>query len=498
MSKVVTSPPIEPPTPQTAPAEIDQESTEAGTRTARRRLDRTRPIALPLLLLAFPVVGYLVFIAVYGVNTIVVDQWADISLLQKVYAGHAGFAAFWAPHNENRTLFPNLVVVALADLTRLNITLEYYINAVLLIAAASVVVVAHRRRALTRRSLYWYFPVVALMLTLAQFYNTLTGFQLAWYVALAAIVVTLAILDRDKIAWPALAIAIIVGTVGSYSTLEGLFVWPAGLVLLLLRRRGWPHVGAWVASAIVVTALYVNDLTLGPPKWRSTDLHSPLIVAKFFLIELGDVLGYSVPTHGDATTQTLLMVAGAVVLVVSVLALWQAVRSIGEPGPAPFGAALIIVGITFAIVTALGRTLLGTFAASASRFVTFDVLPIVGSYLVFLAVPPALKLGGLRRRAVPVLAAAVMLVIASFGLYHGIGGGQATRTYDNAASDVIVNIDKAPGYLVIWDVYPLIDAGYVRALVPVARAHHLSLFDTPVAAIDARRGLYVGLSIKWP
>jgi hypothetical protein len=470
--------------------------------------DAARRAALPLLLIAVPVVGYLLLIAAYGVNTIVLDQWADIAFLQKVYSGHAGFAAFWAPHNENRILVPDLIVLSLAYLTHFNTVVEMYISAAFLLLATTVIVFAYRRRAAPAyRNLVWYFPVVALLWTLAQYYSALLGFQLAWYLALALTALALAVLDRLTVGWAAVVLAVLLGTLASYSTLAGLLVWPAGLALMLLRRRPWPYPLIWLASAMVVSVLYLRDLTLGLPGTWSWDLHNPLLVLRFVLVALGDVLGYSIPPTGDFTTVVLVAMMGAVVLLLSLVALASAVRLRGEPGPAPFGAALVVVGLGFAFITALGRSVLGVFVASGSRYVTYDVLAIVGSYLVLLAAVPADAAAATvtsRHRAFPAprrgmattVAVTAILAIVAVGVYNGIEGGHSTQAYDNAASDVVVNVNKAPGDLVEADVYPLVNPAYVRSLVPFVRAHHLSLFNTSVATIDRRLGLYARLTIK--
>src|SRR5579871_5129015 len=100
-----------------------------GVATPPATAGRVAKALAPWALLAVPVIGYFVFIAAYGVNTIVVDQWTDIALLQKLYAGHLTWSALWAAHNENRMLFPNLVVIALAHLDHFDTVAEMYLGA---------------------------------------------------------------------------------------------------------------------------------------------------------------------------------------------------------------------------------------------------------------------------------------------------------------------------------------------------------------------------------
>jgi hypothetical protein len=75
--------------------------------------------------LLIPVAIYLWFIHQYGVNAIWYDQWDNIALLTHssfggvTYTGHTSLGMLWMQHNENRMLFPNLMVLALGSLTHL-------------------------------------------------------------------------------------------------------------------------------------------------------------------------------------------------------------------------------------------------------------------------------------------------------------------------------------------------------------------------------------------
>lgn len=486
-------------------------------RAALARLRRQHATLLGLLLLALPVGAYFALIAVFDVNTIVYDQWADVALLAKVYSGHAGVAAFWAAHNENRTLVPNLIVVALAATTHLDTTFEAFLSAVTLLCCVVLAIVAHRRR--DGVALAWYLPVPVLLMTFAQYASTLFGYQLSWYLALLGIVVALFLLDRPSLGWPLLAGAAGAAVVASFSAFEGLLAWAGGILLIALRRHGIPKAAAWLLCGAATTALYLYHLDLGSTIGRQYALTHPLVGLAFVLVALGDVVGYAVTgTSWTQPTALVLMPVGAAVLVSSLVALGWAVRR-GRRTAAPFGAALIVVGLLFTLSAALARDAFGALTASQSRYVTFDVLPLVGSYLVWLSRRRAAGAGAvaaqdgggagdlalaadrtragrrpLLRRAAPLAVLAVALLPAPFGLYHGIEGGRSTRHYDEYASDVIVNIRSASDDLVELDVYPLVDPSYVRALQPVAERHRLSLFDTAQFPIDRARGLDVGVS----
>jgi hypothetical protein len=136
--------------------------------TARRR----GPYILITVIFAAPVIAYFWLVHTYGVNTIWVDQWSDLSLLKQAYSGHLTLSALWAQHTDNRILFPNLVVLLLAKTTQFNVVDEEYLSAITLVGAIVVLIMGHRRRP-PRAPLIAYVPVVFVMLSFVQSGNTL-------------------------------------------------------------------------------------------------------------------------------------------------------------------------------------------------------------------------------------------------------------------------------------------------------------------------------------
>ena len=60
---------------------------------------------------------------------------------------------------------------------------------------------------------------------------------MAWYLVLLSLAATIALLDRPTLTLPTFVAAAVVAVVGSYSSTQGLLIWPVGLVLLYLRGR---------------------------------------------------------------------------------------------------------------------------------------------------------------------------------------------------------------------------------------------------------------------
>ncbi|HZU81244.1 MAG TPA: hypothetical protein VE991_15110, partial [Acidimicrobiales bacterium] len=237
---------------------------------------------------AAPIAGVLVLVAHYGTNLILDDQWDDVTVIQSSYGHFPDWTVLWHQHNENRLFFPNLIVIALAHLDHFNIVVEEFLGAVMLIVAHVILILAHRRRS-RRTPWIYYCPVMLVGLGITQWQNLLWGFQMAWFLVLLSLAATIYLLDRVKPSWPYLAGAIATAIVGSYSSLQGLTIWAAGLVLLFYRRRPARTVTAWVISAVAVVALYYYNFPSALGLRPSLAATHPLASLKFVVFELGDI-----------------------------------------------------------------------------------------------------------------------------------------------------------------------------------------------------------------
>ena len=123
--------------------------------------------------------------------------------------------------------------------------------------------------------------------------------------------------------FPALAGAIALAVVASYSSIQGLLLWPMGLFCLLwplwharskYTRRQYVEVWAWLVAAAITTAIYfwnyapklgtefcfIRTKAFGypvaePPTWA---LSHPGRLIQFFVVDVGNVIpqtGLAVP-----------------------------------------------------------------------------------------------------------------------------------------------------------------------------------------------------------
>ncbi len=485
-------------------------SPDAETLSKRNSSPLQQRSATALAIFAFALIVslYFWFIQHYSVNAIWVDQWSDIPLIRLAYTGHLTLASLWAQHGENRILFENLIVLLLAYSTHYNVVVEEYLGGVMAVGATGFFILAHHRRSPSTPWLY-YVPVALVMLSFVQEGNTLFGYAFSWYIVLLALAGAVYLLDRPTVTWPTLAGGIVIAIVGSYSNLYGLLIWPLVLVLFFLRRRRRALVLAWVASALVTGAVYFIGFNFQAARPNNGYVLShPSATINYFFIALGDGLGiqWSNRFYPDVAA------FGIVIFAVSCWALITYGRRTDESSGSPVGIVMICFGLLFCAFMTLGRAWFGQSLAGWSRYTTYDLLVLVGCYMVVLnrpaqhaprsvrklerqswAVPKDIRSAGRPRDETIRIGVAVFLTAAIalqvlLGTVSGLSQARAWYESQIVAADLTVNIDKAPDYLIGSALCQDFCFSFIRQDIHFARVHHLSLFATSAVDQYTRKG----------
>jgi hypothetical protein len=371
----------------------------------------------------------------------------------------------------------------------------------MLVAATLLVILTHKRRSPDTPWLY-YCPVAFLMLSFCQYGNILWGFQMAWYLVLVSMAAAFYLVDRISLTWLAFVGALAAAVIGSFSSLQGLLIWPAGLVLLYHRRRTWRYVAPWLVAGVAATALYVHNFNNDEgAAAHNAVLHHLMGAAKFYTFAIGDILG--IPFRLGQAGSNWISLFGLLIIVLAVLvvAVYGIRRQEGSGGPV--GVALICVGLLFAAMVTEGRGVFGFWGASASRYTTFDLLVPIGIYLALLDRPdsPSRALGWVRSRyggarvdqssgtcgePVPVeriglrvarfVIAAVIVMQVAFAFPNGIRGSRSNYTYQARGAVVLRTIDQRSNVEVVYYLYILSNASYLRRQARTLQQHHLSVF----------------------
>jgi len=405
-------------------------------------------------------IAYLIFVACYAKNILDADDWSVVPLVDDALHGHLTLSALWAQHTDNRMLFPNLVFVGLGNLTRDNTIVVIAFSAAVFIASYAVFLLLYRSYQPLRP-----LPVLTIGIvwfSIADYQNAIWAFQFAWYLVLFCLVGMLYFLQRG---WLVAALALTV--IASFSSLQGLLLWPVGIIWLIWP--GWNtrvarRVVVWLGCALVTTVVYFwnfNQQSIGLT-WR----HS-VTLAEFVLVELGEVIpGSSALWLHELGGLVLLVAAGYVVV--------QSVRHHLECLPV----ALIAFGLLFDGIIALGRV---EYALFASLRVTATPSRYTMPNLLILLAVVAYAWAHTKWKWVVAALVACQLVVATAS---GLTSSSAIDQHLVTGARFAVNLDKIPtAGAECYRTVGFFDYVYVAAGVnpdrdvALARSDHLSEFS---------------------
>lgn len=364
---------------------------------------------LPLLVLA-------VTVSIWSVDVPFWDQWSLVDQLAQLDHGRLGLDDLWRQHNEHRLLFPKLIMLGLARLSGWDVRWEMAFTIAMAIWLAATLIFLRRSQrrlvALPRPIWLWLTLLTLIVFNLSQEQNWLWGWQLQILLCIAAQAASLSVLYQHGDRAAGLLAAGALGAVASYSFSCGLVIWPAALPILLLRPGSRLYRSlAWLACSGLIIGLYLIGIGVDP-RGLGTALTSPGMVTGYTLAYLGS------PLAGFAGNASLL--AGAIGLIGFVLlSLWslRASESIRQMAAVWISLGLLALGC--AVMTAFGRSDIGTDQALASRYISFANLLWIAVVVLGLSwFAGRSPTRGLRLCAVT----ATGLLVATLLLYELIGG----------------------------------------------------------------------------
>jgi len=335
------------------------------------RNDRSRAVArwLPIAGAALPALLFFIFVVSYGVNVPIWDDFNLIPLLHKTAHGQLTLADLWAQHNENRVFFPNLIWIAASMLFHENLKVIMIVDAAAMIGSGVLFYRVWRR---SGGSAWIAVPASFLYFTLFQHEDALSAFQLSWYLISLSFAIVVFALDREDRGPLVLVIAGSAAVVASFSSLQGLFCWPAGAIFLLARsdRR---ILAGWLASGAAATMVYFVGFdfhqtgAVVEPRAGAT----PVSGVIFSIVALGGLFTGNSP--GNDSALALAGVLGLALLGSAVVVATLAIRvdPLRRVKRLPY--AFLIFGALFLIALAFGRsqTLEGAVASRYTLFTTY-------------------------------------------------------------------------------------------------------------------------------
>jgi len=411
----------------------------------------------------------LVYIAVYGVNVPYWDDWEFVSLLKAYGAGDHWVAKLYAQHNEHRFLFPKLLFLALAKLTSWNLKAEMVAGWLISCAGFYIVWLLMKRSGIRGGLCMLLVPCV--YFNLGQWENILWGWQVTLYMMLFFVLAAVYLLSGVSQKPANLLPAALAGCAASFSFINGLLVWPVGLVQILLTPDAWPkrlgYSAVWAVSGGAVWALYFRGY-VRPAQHPDvfTFVHEPLTMALYFFANAGSMLGMR--------TVQLAVAAGAVLFCAFILFAYLHYAGGGMARIVPW-ISLGLFSMVSSLAIAVGRLGFGLRQALEPRYTTITLLLVI-SVLVLgssaLANGYIDWRGGAMRYVSFACMTALILGVAGYYAYGVLWGYKAYNTR-TVGKQYLLSYKSAPdeGLMII---YPFPDI--LRERADYLKEHRLSVF----------------------
>jgi len=340
-------------------------------------------------LLTLPAIISLLFIRVFGVNVCYLDQWGIVPLFDRIYTGQISFTELFAQHNEHRIFFPRLVMLSLGYLAQFNNLAEMYFSWLLIFITCIVLLKFYIRYfGTTKRAIASFIPVTWLIFSLRQWENLLWGFQIGWFMVILFLVLALYLLATTSRPGWRFGLAVISACVCSFSSAQGLLIWPIGLIQLLLtwwtQRKGpkWPYikmVSIWFMIGILAYTVYF--VGYNKPPYHPDLLYflsNPFSAITYLLVVTGSPLAFDMTSAIGVG----ILVLPLYIFVVAILIYRKLIIS----PYVPFFLSLILFALFTAAILLLSRAGFGAGQAFSSRYTSMTMLGIIGLYLIIIPI----------------------------------------------------------------------------------------------------------------
>jgi hypothetical protein len=419
------------------------------------------PAALPYL-----------YVHAFGVNVVFADAWDMVLVFRKWSSGRLAFADLYAQHVEHRMFFPRGVELLLGLLTRYNNVAEMYLIVSCFLITAAVLLLAFRRE--IGLPLIFFVPVALLIFSFRQYENMLFGFQISFAFTQTFGVLALYLLyssSRDNFRAYVFVAALGSATIASFSTAQGLLVWPAGLLGLLLGSVATlgkkVFVGIWGIVGVAEWVAYFVD-------YKTPQGHLPLLHAlshigtatEYFLTLLGSALFWQ-PDHA---------LAGGLVIGCLALAMFLATYGRGVLREHPFWISLLFYSLFILAAITLGRLgMFGVWQAAISRYTTFSILAVASVYTM-LAKMVFARRSSVGRTVLLITLFGFVLLSTGISYRNGIEVGRAQEASRERAAHVLKTYKAQPDVR-LAALYPRPET--VRRRAPLLEKLGYNVFSEP-------------------
>jgi hypothetical protein len=399
---------------------------------------------LSYLLIFLPAALSFLYVRTFGVDVPIGDTWTMVPFFDNLSSGTLTFSSLWHQHMEHRVFFPRIAILLLGSITSFNnVAIMYLIQFCFLV---TLIALLRAFKDNTRANLLLFVPIAFLVFSLGQYWNMLMAWSLTFvfvqtFAVLAFYLIYISYSSSGTgFGKLALSAAVVSGTVASFSSVQGLLVWPAGLLQLLIapveRSTKKILVGIWGVAGLVEWIVYFYD-------WNVPDFQMAHRSERYFLDNPSLGIDYFLTALGSSLIrlQTVALVCG-LLLICLVAATLFLVYKAGPLGEFSFWIALIAFSFLFLGSIVVGRSGMGLENALSPKYPTFTVLAVIGAYVILIK----LALEQRTRIIYALLSCLTALIIVSVPISYvvGIDAGKAFNARTERAAHIISNYETKP------------------------------------------------------
>lgn len=486
-----------------------QEWTRTEVKDPRSRWDAIQAskamVVATWVAMAVPPLIYALYVALFGVNVPVADEWLRVPLVTGALEGHLSTSALWAQFFEYRLPVPNLVFIADGFLAHFNSRSLMFFDAAIFTAGYAAVLVLYRRYSTHRLNPFNVLAIGVVWFSLADVQNSLWGFAVPWYLTVVCFVwMIVALMQPTSRQWLWFGVAVVLAIAASYSMIQGFLLWPMGIICLLWvgpwTRQTAIRVGAWLGLGIVTAGIYSIGFDFGNVGCNGycsdTFVFShPGSGAHDLLVLMGNIIptGYLNNTFATSFSTGWQELVGVIVLVVATGVVVASFRERTARPPLPL--LLVVFGFLFDLMIIDGRSSFGpVFMVQNNRYEMPNILIFLGIVTYAIAHVPTVAPPPKHRRASWVASWAGTIVVITFlvaqvviSTNFAIDSGRLSRNVQTTAGRVVVNLDRIPPeerscalYALVWQgvfTTPQGAGSYSAPIIKDMEDHHFGLYE---------------------
>lgn len=456
---------------------------------------------------AIPPIIFALYVAQFGVNVPLVDEWLRVPLVSSALDGHLSLSAVWQQFFEYRLPLPNLIFIADGYLAHFNSRSLMFFDAVIFTMGYYGMLVGYRRFSGARLNPINVLILGSVWFSLADVQNALWGFAVPWYVTVTSFVLmVLALTGTGNHPRPWFAIAAVLAICASYSMIQGFLLWPMGLICLLWAgpwsRAKAIRSGVWLGMGAITAIVYSIGFDFGnvgcggycsdtfafshpgPSLHALTVLVGNILPTGFFQ----DTFHPELSTGWQEVTGIFMLIAAGLVVFLSLRE-----RRLSQRPPLPL--LLIVFGFLWDLMIIDGRASLGViFMVNNNRYEMPNLLILLGIVMFTLAHLPSFHRpteGSPRTWAMGWVATVIVFSFLFAQVWistsFAIENGRLSRFVQNASARAVVNLDRIPAaerscvlYYTVWQGVFTTPEGALSYSAPIfsdMRRLHLGLFE---------------------